>query len=157
MFERYAKLLINCTKCLREKQTFGLTAQDVCGFFHNREVKANLPHYEICFRAPGLLIDHTHKQLGSVSKHKNKRNVSNITSQYRKEGNSKGPLRQREETRCCHYVDYSSTSSKGSFICNHLTDLWYTSRGAFAGIRNSLMGLPWRIDSTKSQHPHISL
>ena len=42
-----------------------------------------------------------------------------------------------------------SISSKGSFICitpfdriTHTTDLFYTSRGALAGTRNSSMGPP---------------
>ena len=45
-------------------------------------------------------------------------------------------------------------SSKGSFICTipetgqHIPRIWYTSRGALAGTRNSWLGPPWRIDPT---------
>ena len=53
-------------------------------------------------------------------------------------------------------------SSKGSFLYTYQA-LYYTSRGALAGTRNSSMGAPWRIDPTthrtmseRSHHGHCS-
>ena len=49
----------------------------------------------------------------------------------------------REETRCCHMGYSFLFNNKGSFMCtiphtgNTYHGLWYTSRGALAGTRNS--------------------
>ena len=58
----------------------------------------------------------------------------------------------REETRCSHMgYSFRLTARVLLYASSHRQDntyhgLWYTSRGALAGSRNSSMGRPWRID-----------
>ena len=60
----------------------------------------------------------------------------------------------REETRCRHMgYSFRLTARVLLYAPSHRQDttyhgLWYTSRGALAGTRNSSMGPPWRIDPT---------
>ena len=58
----------------------------------------------------------------------------------------------REETCCCHMGYFFRLAARVLLYApSHRQDstyhsLWYTSRGALTGMRNSSMGPPWRID-----------
>ena len=60
----------------------------------------------------------------------------------------------RKETRCRNMgYSFRLTARVLLYAPSHRQDstyhgLWYTSRGALAGTRNSSMGPPWRIDPT---------
>ena len=60
----------------------------------------------------------------------------------------------REEARCRHMGYYFQLTARVLLYApSHRQDstyhsLWYTSRGALAGTRNSSMGPPWKIDPT---------
>ena len=61
----------------------------------------------------------------------------------------------RKETRCHHiYYSFWLTARVLLYAPSHRQDstyrsICYTSRGALAGMRNSSIGPPWRIDPTK--------